>query len=169
MSKGTSPLPFRRIAVIGCPGSGKSVLSRVLRDKTGISLHHLDSIYWHADGTHIPSEELVLRVRAILQADSWIMDGNYASSVEDRIAAAELVILLDYPTEVCLAGAEARKGHAHSDLPFIETGDEEFLQYIRNFKTDTLPRMLAILEKYPHTTVYTFRSREEADAFLRSL
>ena len=42
---------MKRIIVIGCPGSGKSTLSRKLHKITGIPLFHLDMMYWNADRT----------------------------------------------------------------------------------------------------------------------
>ena len=48
----------RKIMVIGCPGSGKSTLSRELRDITGLPLFHLDNIWWKPDRSHISREEV---------------------------------------------------------------------------------------------------------------
>lgn len=35
----------QKIIVVGCPGSGKSTLSKELRDVTGLPLFHLDNIW----------------------------------------------------------------------------------------------------------------------------
>ena len=49
--------PYKRVAVIGCPGGGKSTFSRALRDRVGLPLYHLDAIYWKEDRTTLPKEE----------------------------------------------------------------------------------------------------------------
>ncbi len=46
-----------RILILGCPGSGKSTLARALAARTGLPLVHLDTVWWRADGTHIPRED----------------------------------------------------------------------------------------------------------------
>ena len=37
---------MERIMIIGCGGSGKSTLARVLGEKTGLPVVHLDQIWW---------------------------------------------------------------------------------------------------------------------------
>lgn len=167
----TSPLspslPFCRAIVIGCPGSGKSTFARRLRERTGLPLHHLDAIYWRPDRTTIPREEFLARLGEIIASDTWIIDGHYGSTLEWRIAACDTVFLLDLPTEVCLEGVRARRGQLRSDMPWVETqDDEEFLEFIRRFRTESRPRILELLQAYPEKTVFHFTSREECEAYL---
>ena len=42
---GRPVMKYRRMIVIGCPGSGKSTFSYRLRNRTGIPLYHLDMTY----------------------------------------------------------------------------------------------------------------------------
>ena len=162
--------PYKRVAVIGCPGSGKSTLSRALRKATGLPLYHLDAIYWRADRTTVPKEAFYAAQREIIERGEWIIDGNYGSTLEWRIAACDLVILLDYSAEVCLAGVRSRKGQPRSDIPWVEEDeDEEFLDFIRAFREESRPQILALLKAYSHKAVMTFTTRAEGDAFLREL
>ncbi len=166
----SSSFPFTRVAVIGCPGSGKSTFSRSLRDKTGLPLYHLDAIYWNADRTTLPKEEFRAVQREIIGRDCWIIDGNYGSTMEWRVAACDLLVFLDYPTEVCLEGVRARQGQRRSDMPWVEDGeDEEFMEFIRAFKNESRPKIFDLIGQYPDKTVVTFRSREEADGYLAAL
>lgn len=48
---------LQRILVIGCPGAGKSMFSRKLRDATGLPLHYLDMLWHKADKTNFTREE----------------------------------------------------------------------------------------------------------------
>ena len=162
--------PYKRVAVIGCPGGGKSTFSRRLRDCVGLPLYHLDALYWRADRTTLPREEFYPIQREIIQRESWIIDGNYQSTMEWRIAACDLVVFLDLPTEVCLEGVRTRLGHPRSDLPWVEEGeDEAFTAFITAFETDTRPLILGLLEQYPHKPVLIFRTRAEADEYLKRL
>ncbi len=167
MEETAMKFPFRRVAVIGCPGGGKSTFSRALRDATGLPLYHLDAIYWKADRTTLPKEDFRAIQREIIERDFWIIDGNYGSTMEWRIAACDLLVFLDYPTEVCLAGVRARRGKVRSDMPWVEEGDDgEFLEFIRAFETESRPKILDLIKKYPDKAVLTFRTREEADGYL---
>ena len=170
MGKVMEAFPYKRVAVIGCPGGGKSTFSRALRDRVGLPLYHLDAIYWREDRTHLAREEFYPLMQEIIAREEWIMDGNYNATLEWRISACDLLIFLDYPAEVCLAGVRARRGQKRSDMPWVEEGDdEEFLEFIRAFETESRPRILELIGKYPDKAVVTFRSREEAEGYLREL
>lgn len=158
---------MKKIIVIGCPGSGKSTFSRALHNKTDIPLYHLDMMFWNADKTTVEKGVFRERLSEVLEKDEWIIDGNYASTMELRLSACDTVIFLDYPTDVCLSGIRERKGKARSDMPWVETGDdEEFNEYVKNFTEQHRPQVLELLEKYGDKNVVVFKSREEADAFL---
>ena len=162
--------PYKRVAVIGCPGGGKSTFSRALRDKTGLPLYHLDAIYWREDRTHLSREEFYPLMQEIIAREEWIIDGNYQSTLEWRVAACDLLVFLDYPAEVCLEGVRARRGQKRSDMPWVEEGDDqEFLEFIRAFETESRPRILEWIKKYPDKAVVTFRTREEAEGYLAGL
>ena len=170
MEKVMEAFPYKRVAVIGCPGGGKSTFSRALRDKVGLPLYHLDAIYWRDDRTHLSREEFYPLMQEIIAREEWIMDGNYGSTVEWRIAACDILFFLDYPAEVCLAGVRARRGQKRSDMPWVEEGDdEEFLDFIRAFESESKPRILELLEKYPDKAVVRFTSRDEAEEYLEKL
>ena len=158
---------MQRIIVIGCPGSGKSRLSRALHNKTGIPLYHLDMMYWNADKTTVEKSAFLERLSAVLEKDRWIIDGNYGSTMELRMAACDTVIFLDYPREVCLDGIKERRGKLRSDMPWIETEeDAEFIEFIKNYNEQQKPKVLELLEKYSDKNIVIFKSREEANAFL---
>ena len=158
---------MKKVIVIGCPGSGKSTVSRVLHNKTGIPLYHLDMMYWNADKSTVEKSVFLKRLSAVLEKDEWIIDGNYGSTMELRMAACDTVIFLDYPLDVCLNGIKARRGKPRSDMPWIETEeDAEFIEFIKNYNEQQKPKVLELFEKYSDKNIIIFKSREEADAFL---
>ena len=158
---------MQKIIVIGCPGSGKSRLSQALHNKTGIPLYHLDMMYWNADKTTVEKRVFLERLSAVLKKDEWIIDGNYGSTMELRMAACDTVIFLDYPPQVCLDGIKERRRKPRSDMPWIETEeDAEFMDLIRNFRQTQRPKVTELLEKYAHKQIFVFRTRQEADGFL---
>ena len=158
---------MKKIIVIGCPGSGKSTFSRALHNKTGIPLYHLDMMYWNSDKTTVENSVFLRRLSAVLEKGEWIIDGNYSSTMELRMAACDTVIFLDYTLDVCLEGIRERVGKPRSDMPWIESEeDAEFIEFIKSYKKQQRPKVLELFEKYAHKNIIIFKSREQADAFL---
>jgi len=159
---------MQRAMIIGCPGAGKSTFARKLRDITGLPLYYLDMLWHKPDRTNISREEFDRRLKEIVGRDRWIIDGNYDRTMEIRIRECDTVFLLDFPLEVCLAGAGSRIGTKREDLPWLETElDPEFRQWIVDFEKEKLPFIYELLEKYrEHKDVFIFKSREETEQYL---
>lgn len=167
----TAPInKMKKIIVIGCPGCGKSTLARALSERTGLPLYYLDNMYWNADKTTVDRSTFVSRLEAVLAEDEWIIDGNYSSTMEMRMAACEGVIFLDYPTEICLRGVRERRGKPRPDMPWIETEEDgELTAFIKRYGIEERPRVLSLIDKYKDgRSTLIFGSREEADEFLLS-
>ena len=161
---------MNRVAIIGCPGSGKSMFARKLHEKTGLPLVHLDNIWWKPDRTHITREAFDERVSAILRTDAWIIDGHYSRTIETRIRACDTVIFLDYDEQTCMDGVAARVGQARPDMPWTErTLDPELVALVRGFSAKQRPEILEILDRYPDKDIHIFRARAEADRWLEQL
>ena len=158
---------MKKVIIIGCPGSGKTTFAEKLKDKIGLPLFYLDAIWHKPDKTHISREEFDARLAEILALDEWIIDGNYSRTMERRLSACDTVFFLDFPLDVCLAGILERRGKPRADMPWIETEeDAEFIAFVKSFAAEQRPTILALLEKYRDKQIVTFKSREEADAFL---
>ena len=159
---------LRRVIVIGSSGSGKSTFARRLRDITGLPLYYLDMIWHKPDKTNISKEEFDKRLDEILSEDRWIIDGNYQRTLEARLKKCDTVFLFDLPVEVCLAGAKARIGTKREDMPWTETElDDDFRQWIVDFPQKQLPEIYGLLEKYNDKNIVVFKSRQEAETYLK--
>ncbi len=69
-----------RIAVVGTSGSGKTTLGRALAGALGIAHVELDALNWEAgwrDLSTADPEEFIRRVRTAIEAESWVLDGDY--------------------------------------------------------------------------------------------
>lgn len=84
---------YRRIVILGMPGSGKSTLCAKLGKAFHIPAYHLDRYAWEGD-TLVPAEVLQRHVIEIVKTDAWIMDGTYEGTLDDRLARADLLIWL---------------------------------------------------------------------------
>ncbi|MBR3838749.1 MAG: adenylate kinase [Clostridia bacterium] len=159
---------MKKVIVIGCPGSGKSTFSKALHKITNIPLFHLDMIFWNADKTTVEKPVFLDRLFKIIQSDEWIIDGNYGSTMELRMQACDTVIFLDYPLDVCLNGIKERKGKPRSDLPWIEPDEDdvEFLEFIKNYNSQSRPKVMELLDRFSHKDVIIFSDRTQAEDFL---
>ena len=159
-----------KIIVIGCPGSGKSTLSKELRDITGLPLFHLDNIWWKPDKSHISREEFDRKLDEILLTDRWIIDGDYSRTFETRFRSCDTVIFLDYPGDVCMNGIKERIGRIRTDIPWTEQAlDPELVKMVEHYETDNRPVILSLFEKYPDVTRLVFKSRLEVAEWMSEL
>ena len=102
-------MPMERIAIVGCGGSGKSHLARVLGARLGITPVHLDVLYYDEDWKPLDQDTFAGLQSELAAAPRWIIDGNYASSLLIRLQAADTVIFLDLPAWACLWGVVQRR------------------------------------------------------------
>ncbi|MBR4451262.1 MAG: adenylate kinase [Clostridia bacterium] len=162
---------MKKVIVIGCPGSGKSVFSRALHDITGLPLYHIDMLRWREDRSFISREELIEKLKEIGTSGEWIMDGNYGATMEMRMSMCDTIIFLDYPAGICLDGITARLGTKRPDMPWADPDkpDEEFIEFVKNYNTVNRPNILERIRNHSDKTVITFGRRKDADAFLNTL
>ncbi len=166
----------RIIIIIGNSGTGKSTLARALGTSLGLPVVHLDRHYWRAGWQATPREEWHERVRSLVRPDRWILDGNYSSSLDIRIARADTVILLDFPTLRACWGAFRRVvsnyGHSRADCAdhCPERLDIEFFHYILTYNMRRRPMILAKLRMInPPKQVHILRNRQAVHAFLNRI
>ena len=161
---------MKKVIIIGCCGSGKSTFARKLHACTGIPLFHLDQLNWNTDKTTVEKEVFLKRVQNVIQKDSWIIDGNYGSSIEMRMQACDTVFFLDYPVDICIQGIHERVGKVRTDMPWVEDEvDEDLIEFVKNYEREDRPEVLELLAKYSDKNIIIFRSRKDAKTYLELL
>jgi len=158
---------MQRIIILGCPGSGKSTFSVKLHHATGLSLFHLDNIWWKADGTHISRNEFDKKLDSLISNEAWIIDGDFSRTYERRVAACDTVFFLDYEESVCMDGIHARLGKKRPDMPWVDQElDPALVHQVKTYKAENCPQLSELFKKYPDKKVIIFHNREQADEWL---
>jgi len=164
----------RRILVLGPCGSGKTCLTRALSRILELPAVHLDARFWQPGWISTPQPEWRRTVTSLVREKSWIMDGTYESTLDLRIPAAEVIIMLDRPRWLCLWGVVRRslayRNKPRPDAPSGQPIDIAYLRYIWRYprQTDTLVR--ALVERHgPRIPVIRLDKQADTRSFIASL
>ncbi|MDH2905825.1 MAG: hypothetical protein PXX82_05690 [Methanomassiliicoccales archaeon] len=175
----SSPLGHR-IIVIGSPGAGKSTLSAAISSITGIPLYHLDRLYWKPGWVPVGRNIFLEQLETVMSLPSWIIDGNYQSTLIKRFEASDTVIFMDFSRIACLAGAMKRLAvYRKRERPDLTTGcdekfDSEFLKFLRfiwSYPSTGRRETTELLHssKSAGKTVYVLHDRGDANRFIQAL
>jgi adenylate kinase family enzyme len=102
-------MKYRRIAVWGNSGAGKSTFSVQLAAATQLPVYHVDHITWMSGWRYRSEGEVSALQDAWLQQPEWIIDGvGPMSSLKSRFKAAALIVHFKADPSVCLTRAQRR-------------------------------------------------------------
>jgi adenylate kinase family enzyme len=95
-------VPFRRVAVVGAVGSGKTTLAADIARRIGAPHIELDALRYQ-QGWVVEADEIFRgKVAAHVGTERWVIDGNYAN-VQDLIwIRAQLLVWVDFRLPVLL-------------------------------------------------------------------
>jgi adenylate kinase family enzyme len=170
---------MNRISVIGTSGSGKTAFADKLARILHIPHVELDALHWEADWIPAHKEIFRSRVREVVEAERWVVDGNYSKSARDLVwGRADTIVWLDFSftvtigrvlrrtiyrlvtSEKCCNGNRERVGMALSR-------DSIILWALQSYKRHRMeyPLLLATQEQRGARTV-RLHSPKEADRWL---
>lgn len=159
-----------RIAVVGCGGSGKTLLANRLGALLGLPVVHLDGAYYDVDWRPKPPDEFAALQDELTAQPRWIMDGNYASSLHIRLARADTVVFLDLPAHACLRGIVSRRlryrGGQHADGVYDRI-TWSFVRYIWGYRRAMRPRVMRLIADHgSQARLVRLTSRRQVRRFL---
>ncbi|MBC8079739.1 MAG: DNA topology modulation protein [Gorillibacterium sp.] len=170
---------MKRVMIIGSPGSGKSFLAQKLQEQTELPVIHLDRLYWKPGWVKTEHEEWLPIVQELVKQPKWIIDGQYGSTMDIRMQAADTVIYLDRRRLANVWGVTKRRiaflGKSRPDIgpDCVEKINREFflfLKYVWSFERKSKPAVQALLDHYGETKrIIVLKSRKEIRQFIRSL
>ncbi|MDQ5821726.1 MAG: hypothetical protein M3540_09810 [Actinomycetota bacterium] len=174
---GGSPIAARA-TVARCSGSRSSgrpaPASRCSRASSGGGSACLDVLFWRAGWVEPDRAEWEALNRELVQAERWILDGNYGSTMEIRLAAADTVVFLDPPPLLCIwRVVRRRRAGPRPDLPpYLDerVGARDFLAFLAYTWRYRRTRRPGVEERIARhrggKKVHVLRSRRDVDRFL---
>jgi hypothetical protein len=148
----------QRAVIVGRGAAGKSVLAARLGEITGLPVIELDKLFWQPGLTPMPPDQWAARQRDLVRRQAWIMDGDLGpyDVTGPRLAAADTVIVLDFPLLRCAWRAVRRSR---------ERGD--FWYWLFTYRHRSLPPIRqAIAAHAPRSDVYVLSGPRAVRNFL---
>lgn len=166
---------MKRVLVIGSGGAGKSTFATRLGEILRIPVIHLDALYWQPGWVEPPREDWLRILEEAVRPDAWIMDGNYTGTLDQRLAACDTAIFLDFPPGICLWRVTRRAWrYRHRTREDMAPGcneklDLEFLFWVWSYRRRSRPKVEALLQKYQDAiTVIRLHSPADVDRYLET-
>lgn len=169
---------MQRVMINGGPGSGKSTLARIMGERTGLPVHHMDKIHWKPGWTPRPGAEKIPLIRDIIAQDAWIFEGGHSTTYAERMARADTLIWLDLPIGLRYFRVIWRTIRDHGrtrpdmapDCPEGFHGETlEFWRFIWRTRHSARNKLAEEIAKARHLTVHHLQSRSQVSAFIASL
>jgi adenylate kinase family enzyme len=98
----STPASPTRILVYGVTGSGKTTLAEQIGKRLGLPWYSVDDLTWEPGWIQVPTEVQRTRISAVCGQSDWVLDTAYGAWRDIPLAAADLVIGLDFPRWVSL-------------------------------------------------------------------
>ena len=167
---------MQRIMIIGGPGSGKSTLAQRLGKRLGLPVTHIDQFQFQAGWVEVDPNMRDEQVRKVIEGPSWIIDGNYSSTAEDRMARADTLVWLDIPIWRRLWRVALRTlkylGQNRPDLPkgCPERLSAEFIHYIISTSKTQRAKAAARFDRMTRDAqAFHLRSSRDVQAFVAGI
>ena len=175
-----------RVSVIGCTGSGKTMVAGRIAEIIGAPHLELDSVFHRPDWTPLPDDQFQARVDEFIRQARWVVDGNYTSQGVAGIVwpRADTIVWLDLPRSTVMRRVIKRTFRRAATREILWNGNREPWSNFfdprpeKNIITWTWTRHHHVRRMYQersrdgtwaHTEVHRLRSQAEVDSLLAQI
>lgn len=159
---------YKKIAILGPPGSGKSTFAMKLGKKQQIPVHHLDRHMFEESGKKKDKQEFIEIQKAMLREESWVVEGCSFSTWGMRFAKADLILYFDFNRPLCIWRLCKRFFDYRKEFGGLRAITWEILRYTWKFHKEKKPHLQELQRQHPDTELRIFINQKEADRFLSS-
>ncbi|GAA4935972.1 DNA topology modulation protein [Streptomonospora halophila] len=165
---------MKKVAIIGCGGSGKSYLARALGEILDAPVTHLDAAFYDDEWNALPMDEFADLQRELVSQPLWVIDGNYNSTLQIRLEACDTVVLMDVSTIAALYGIfsrQLRHGAGHKGNGVHNRIHGGVLKYVATYRRKMRPRVMAKIEEFAadRADVVLLANRRQTRRWLREV
>jgi len=153
-------MSYRKIHILGGPGSGKSYIAGRISAATGIPVFDLDNIFWDRKagryGIRASEEDRNRSLARVLSRDCWIIEGVYHQWLAQSFKDADLIVVLTPP--VWLRDWRVMRRFIRRGLGFEDSKGETFADFRRliawnhAYDGDNLRRARKFIIQHGHKT-----------------
>ncbi|MGI3224502.1 topology modulation protein [Streptomyces sp. GTA36] len=163
---------MRKVAIVGCGGSGKSYVARELGKILDAPVTHLDAAFYDDEWSELPKEKFAELQRELVAQPSWVIDGNYNSTLQIRLEACDTVVLMDVSTIAALFGIfsrQIRHGAGHKGNGVHNRIHWGVIKYVATYRRKMRPRVMSKIEQFAagRAEVVLLANRRRTRSWLR--
>lgn len=164
----------RKIVVVGVSAAGKSTFARVLTERTGLPLTHMDSIWWKPGWVEVGEEEATTQLESITARDEWIVEGYIPKTARPFVfERADRILYLDYSgTTAARHYIKRWWKHRKESRPELQGSPEKFsFKFLKLVWTKGEAKSLNrfLMDVSNPDKITAFISPKQATLFLKSL
>lgn len=82
-----------------------------MAQQLGLPVSELDALFWRPGPAPTPPQEWLEVQRGLIGQERWVIDGDlgpYDTALEQRLAAANMIVILDFSLWCCVRRALSR-------------------------------------------------------------
>ena len=142
---------MKKVAIVGCGGSGKSHVARALGDVLDAPVTHLDAAFYDDEWNALPMDKFAELQRELVAGPRWVIDGNYNSTLQIRLESCDTVVLMDVSTISALYGIfsrQLRHGAGHKGNGVHNRIHWGVIKYVATYRRRMRPRVMAKIDEF---------------------